>query len=151
MVKRRYIRDFAATHKAPYLGMPAGMVQCRNVSELPRDVQAVWLTRKSTRIEQLASFKRLRRVHCLLREDWLPALATIPNLQYLRLSLPKSGDIPSLKCLTNLRSLVLSCNRHQTHLEFVAGMNWLHSLCVSEAMSVSSLAKDGDQLGARET
>ena len=140
MAKRRYIQDFAATHKAPYLGMPPGLIQCRDVEDLPRDVEALWLTRKSSGVENLATFKQLRRIHAPLREDWLPVLASIPNLEYAKFTLPKSAEIPSLKCLSNLRSLVLSCNRHQTNLEFVRDMKWLHSLCVSEAMSVSLFA-----------
>lgn len=139
MAKRQYIRDFAVTHRAPYLGMPTGLVPCDDVADLSPDVQAVSLNSKSKGIEGLARFKKLRRIRSPLREDWLSTFAKIPNLQYAHFRLPKSPDIPSLACLTNLRSLVLSCNRHQTDLEFLQGMDWLHSLCVSEPMGISSL------------
>jgi hypothetical protein len=140
MMPRQYIEDFAATHKTPYLGLPAGTVACRDVADPPVDVQSISLTTKSTGIEQLARLKHLTRIKSPLREDWLPAFANIPHLQYATFRLPESASIPSLACLTGLRSLVLSCNRHQADLRFVRGMNWLHSLCVSEADQVKSLA-----------
>lgn len=119
--------------------MPAGLVSCNDVADLPLDVHSVWLNPKTKHIDDLPRFKEIRRVHSPLREEWLPALTSIPNLEHVRFTLPKPKHIPSLACLTNLRTLVLRCNRQQESLDFVRGMDWLHSLCVSEAMAVTSL------------
>ncbi|ADB15128.1 hypothetical protein Psta_0439 [Pirellula staleyi DSM 6068] len=139
MPTRNYIKEFAATHRAPYLGMPPGMVLCDDVADLPSDVRSVWLNRKTKHIDDLPRFREIRRVHSPLHEEWLPAFASMPNLEHVKLTLPKCKDIPSLACLKNLRTLVLGWNRQQESLEFVRGMDWLHSLCVSEAMGVTSL------------
>jgi hypothetical protein len=140
MAKRRYIKDFAKDWRIPYLGMAPGLVHCDDVSTLPAGVRAVSLMKKVKGIEKLSTCKRLRRLSTELRPDWLLAIASIPNLQHVKFRMPRLADIPSLTCLAGLRSLVLSCNRHQEDLEFVRGMHWLHSLCVSEATSVSSFA-----------
>ena len=138
MARRRFIPDFM-DGRIPYLGMPDGMIFEVDVPDLPPDTEAVWLTKKTKGIEQLIKLKHLKCIHAPLREDWLPIFAKLPRLQRLKLSLPKTPDIPSLKCLTQLRTLIVCCNRHQENLEFVRGLDQLHSLCVSEAVAVKSL------------
>ena len=138
MPRRRFIPDFT-NGRIPYLGMPEGMIFDVDVPDLPPDTKSVWLTKKTKGIEQLVELKHLECIHAPLREDWLPILACLPRLQRLKLSLPKTPDIPSLAVLKQLRTLIVCCNRHQENLEFLHGLDRLHSLCVSEAVGVKSL------------
>lgn len=139
MPKRTYIPDFASDERIPYLGMWPGEVWCENIAELEPDVEAISFGKKVKGLRELSAFKKLRRASAPLTPVYLDILLSIPNLEYLQLTPPRSPDIPSLAGFTKLRSLVMRCNRHQTDAEFIRGMSWLHSLCLSEAVSMTSL------------
>ena len=140
MPKRAYIPDFAADQRIPYLGRWPGEVWCQDFAELPLDVEAVSFGKKTKGLRDLSAFKRLRRASAPLTPELFEILLTIPNLEYLQLDPPRSPEIPSLAGFTKLRSFVMRCNKHQTDLEFLRGLSWLHSLCISEATSLTSLA-----------
>ena len=114
------------------------MVDCTRVDDLPADVESIWLLSNATGIEKLSRFTRLKRIRSNLSEELLPVLADLPHLQHAEFSLPRR-EIPSLSCLKKLRTLVLRCNCHQSTLEYVRDMTWLHSLCLSEAVGAPSL------------
>lgn len=139
MPKRTFVPDFASL-RIPYLGMPDGMIFNVDIPDLPTDAEVVWLPSKTKHIERLVEFRQIRHISATLQPDWLPILAALPKLESVNLTLPKSAEIPSLACLRKLRSLVLRCNKHQENLDFLADMDRLHSLCVSAAIGVKSLA-----------
>jgi hypothetical protein len=150
MPVRAFIPEFAPKTTAPYLGMPPGAVWCRKVQDLPRDVEAVLLSKKSTGLEQLVELLHLRRVQGGLPADRISQLMAVPQLEHVHLSIPGSTLVPPLQGFKNLRSLVVRCNRQQPDLEFVRGMDWLHSLCISEALAVTSFEPLATLTGLRE-
>lgn len=120
------------------------MVPCDDVAAVPDSSEFLWISRKCKNLGDLARLRRLKRVHCTLQDELLEQLTRSSSLRYLQVELPRSDDIPSLRNLQNLHTLVVKCNKHQTHLEFLAGLDNLRFLCVSEAIGVNRLAPLGD-------
>lgn len=137
MATQKY-RPCFSCDDAPYM-MGRRMTPCKDVRKLRADVRRVSLARDCANVEQLVRFKFLEHVECELHEGWLNCLAELPRLKWVELTLPKCGRIPSLRCLSHIRALVVRCNRHQTNLRFLSGLKSVRSLCVSEASSVTKL------------
>lgn len=123
---------------------------CTDVSRLRANVRRVSLARDCANVDQLVRFKQLARVECELRKDWLQYLAVLPSLEWVEFTLPKSDSMPSVKSLSQIRTLVVRCNRHQTNLNFLSGLESVRSLCVSEALSVTQLTPIGKLSGLQE-
>lgn len=122
----------------PYM-MGRRLTPCKDVHKLRADVRQVSLSRDCANVDQLVRFKHLEHVECELNERWLKCLGELPRLKWVELTLPKSDKVPSLKCLSQISALVVRCNRHQTNLNFLRGLESVRSLCVSEASSVKQL------------
>lgn len=147
---KAYRKQFSVKATAPYLGPFPGMVHCTDIEELPRSAKFVSLGRGCRNIDRLPTRKRLQRVHTELSEDLVEHLADLPNLRYVQFRLPRSDSIPRLSPLTQIQTLVLKCNKHQSSLNFLKGLENLHSLCVSEAMGVSRLTPISSLIELRE-
>ena len=133
-----YKRCFSRTG-APYM-QSVTLVECDDVFEARRNVRTMKLNRGCENVDQITEYSALKRVHCELRKDWLKPISQLPNLEHIQFTLPRSDQIPSLKRLQGIRTLVLMCNRRQSNLNFIRGLTSLRSLCVSEANNVTSLS-----------
>lgn len=136
MAEPEYKRTFSRT-TAPYM-QAVSIVECDDVYEA-RKSTTLQLNRNCANVEHLPEFKSVRRIHCELCKDWLKPISQLPKLEHVQFTLPKSDEIPSLKSLEGIRTLVLLCNRHQTNLNFLRGLTTVRSLCISEAEGVTSL------------
>lgn len=123
---------------APYM-QAVSLVECDDIFEARKNAKSLHLNRNCANVDRIGELKAVRRVHCELHKDWLKPLSRLPNLEHVQLTLPKTADIPSLKALDGIHTLVLICNRQQTHLNFLRGLKSLRALCVSEACSVTEL------------
>lgn len=123
---------------APYM-QAVSLVECDDIFEARKNAKSLHLNRDCVNVDRIFEFNAVRRVHCELRKDWLKPLSKLPNLEHVQFTLPKTADIPSLKVLDGIHTLVLICNRHQTNLKFLRGLKSLRALCVSEANGVTEL------------
>jgi hypothetical protein len=123
---------------------------CKDASRLPANIRRVSLARDCVNVDQLVHYKRLEHVECELRKDWLKHLAELPQLGWIELTLPKSDRIASIESLAQVHSVVVRCNRHQTNLNFLRGLDSVRSLCVSEALGVTQLTPIGKLSGLQE-
>ncbi len=123
---------------APYM-QAVSLVECDDIFEARKNAKSLHLNRDCVNVDRIGEFHAVRRIHCELRKDWLKPLSQLPNLEHVQFTLPKTADIPSLKVLDGIHTLVLICNRHQTNLKCLRGMKSLRSLCVSDACSVTEM------------
>jgi Leucine-rich repeat (LRR) protein len=134
-----YLSTFVGTPY--YLGVPQGQISCEDVAELPKNATVVELERPFKNLDQLPRFPKIRRIDCDdFRADWLPHLAKLPDLRHLQLSFLRTQTLPALKRLKSLRVLVLYNLAKLKSLEFLRGMNGLHSLGISECLAANDLA-----------
>ncbi|MFK7820189.1 MAG: hypothetical protein AB8G99_15820 [Planctomycetaceae bacterium] len=89
-------------------------------------------------------------MHCTLQDGLIDELAELPNLRYLQVGLPREDEIPSFRPLQQITTLVVKCNKHQSNLKFLNGLNNLRSLCISEAMGITKLTPLGKLSGLCE-
>ena len=143
MSNSRYKKVFAARNLAPYLGPFPDMVMCDDVANAPASARWLHLSSKCKHLDALETLKNLRRIHCTLEDGLLDHLARIPRLDWLQISLPRSDEIPSIRSLQQISTLVVRCNKHQSSLKFLTGLDNLKSLCISSAMGVSRLTPLG--------
>ncbi len=142
-MQHRYKKVFAAYGKAPYLGPFPDMVHCDDILTVPASSKFLSISRKCKNLDAIVNLRGVQRVHCTLQDGLLDQLAPLPKLRYLQVAFPRTDDIPSFRPLKQITTLVLRCNKHQTSLKFLNGVDNLKSLCVSEAMGVSQLTPLG--------
>ena len=143
-----YERRFSRT-LAPYM-QAVSIVECNDVFEARKNATSLQLNSNCLNVDRINEFKAVKRVHCELRKEWLKPLSQLPNLQHIQFTLPKTAQVPSLKILNGIRTLVLMCNRHQDQLAFLRGLKSLQSLCVSEANAVTELNPISSLTGLQE-
>lgn len=134
---------------APYM-QSVSLVECDDVFEARRNAKSLQLNPGCANVERIGELHAVRRIHCELRKEWLKPLSQLPNLEHVQFTLPKTADVPSLKSLNGIHTLVLICNRHQTDLNFLRGLKSLRALCVSEASGVTELNPIGSLTNLQE-
>lgn len=92
----------------------------------------------------------MRQVWTPYNRDWLDHLVQVESLESLYVRLPRSADVDGISQFSQLKHLILKCTRHQENLNFLRGMDNLHSLCVSQAMGVKRLTPLGTLTQLRE-
>lgn len=143
-----YERRFSRI-RAPYT-QSVSLVICDDVFDARKNTASLQLSVDCANVDRICDLKSLKRVHCNLHKESLKPLSQLPHLEHLQLTLPKTADIPSLKVLNGIRTLVLLCNRHQEDLTFLRGLTSIRSLCVSNATSVKSLNPIASITGLQE-
>ncbi len=143
IAEHRYKKVFASYGKAPYLGPFPEMVHCADPLTVPASCEFLSISPKCKNLAAISSLKRAQRVHCTLQDGLLEQLAQLPKLRYLQVGLPRADAIPSFQLLQQITTLVVKCNRHQSSLNFLTGLDNLRSLCLSEAMGVTQLTPLG--------
>ncbi len=115
------------------------MVHCNDVLAVDSKATCLAISPKCKNLDALSSLRRVNRIRCTLTEGLLEQLAVMPKLRHLQIRLPRSDDIPSFRPLTQITTLVLTCNKHQSGLKFLNGVDNLRSLCISAAMGITRL------------
>ncbi len=81
----------------PYLGQVAGLVTCRDLSELPATTEVLRMIKPYKKIERLAELTELRHLELdRLEEGWVGMLGSLPKLEELRVTGSKQEAFPAL-------------------------------------------------------
>jgi len=135
---------YLSESKAPFgnlahLGVIEGCVQgIYDLSEIPQNTKVLCLT------TPLKKFKlQYTNIEALLNNDSIEAItltdmdnerldifSTMPNLQYLHISVNKQNEIPDLSRLGTLKVLILSGLTRVQSIDFIASMNNLQTLYI---------------------
>ena len=129
--------------QALYLGCPDGQVSCKDAAQIPDGTTAAYIWPKCKNLDQLSFHRSLVDVQTQLTPEIVEHLKDLPNLKRVQFSLPRTDRIPKLEPLSQIETLVLCCNKHQTSINFIDGMASLRNLCISEAMGVTRLTAIG--------
>lgn len=124
----------------PYLGQVAGLVSCRDLSELPATTEVLRVIKPYKKIERLAELTELRHLELdRLEEGWVGMLGSLPKLEELRITGSKQEAFPALSGLKIAVLQIVRCKKLQ-NLSFIGELPRLTSLCLSELGRVADLA-----------
>ena len=116
----------------PYLGQVAGLVTCRDLSELPATTEVLRVIKPYKKIERLAELTELRHLELdRLEEGWVGMLGSLPKLEELRVTGSKQEAFPALSGLNIGVLQIVRCKKLQ-NLRFIGELPRLTSLCLSE-------------------